>query len=89
MVKNPPANAGDMGSLPGLGGFHMPRTTKPVYPKVHALQQEKSLQREARMPQLENSPHWLQLEKAQAQQWRPSAVKNREIKIKKKKNLLI
>ena len=23
--KNPPANAGDMGSVPGLGGFHMPR----------------------------------------------------------------
>ena len=22
--KNPPANAGDMGSIPGLGGFHMP-----------------------------------------------------------------
>ena len=80
-----------MGSMPGLGGFHMPRTTKPVNPIVHALQQEKSLQREARMPQLENSPHWLQLEQAQAQQWRPSAVKNREIKIKKnkQKNLLI
>ena len=24
MVKNPPANAGDMGSIPGLGRFHMP-----------------------------------------------------------------
>ena len=23
--KNPPANAGDMGSIPGLGGFHMPQ----------------------------------------------------------------
>ena len=24
VVKNPAANAGDMGSIPGLGGFHMP-----------------------------------------------------------------
>ena len=23
VVKNPPANAGDMGLIPGLGGFHM------------------------------------------------------------------
>ena len=26
VVKNPPANAGDMGSSPGLGGSHMPRS---------------------------------------------------------------
>ena len=25
VVKNPPANAGDMGSSPGLGRSHMPR----------------------------------------------------------------
>ena len=25
MVKNLPANAQDMGSIPGLGRFHMPR----------------------------------------------------------------
>ena len=29
VVKNLPANAGDMGLIPGLGRFHMPRTTKP------------------------------------------------------------
>ena len=23
MVKNPPANAGEPGSIPGLGGFHL------------------------------------------------------------------
>ena len=23
VVENSPANAGDMGSIPGLGGFHM------------------------------------------------------------------
>ena len=28
MVKNLPANAGDTGSVPGLGKFHMPRSEK-------------------------------------------------------------
>ena len=28
--KNPPANAGDMGSIPGLGRFYMHRVTKPM-----------------------------------------------------------
>ena len=39
VVKNPPANAGDMGSIPSSGRFHMPwgnlspcaATTEPVY----------------------------------------------------------
>ena len=26
VVKSPPANAGDMGSIPGLGRSHMPRS---------------------------------------------------------------
>ena len=26
VVKNPPANAGDAGSYPGLGGSYMPRS---------------------------------------------------------------
>ena len=30
VVKNPPANTGDMGSIPGLGRSHMPRRSKPV-----------------------------------------------------------
>ena len=29
-VVNLPANAGDMGSIPALGRFHMPGATKPV-----------------------------------------------------------
>ena len=28
MVKNPPANIGDAGSIPDLGRFHMPRAIK-------------------------------------------------------------
>ena len=27
VAKNPPANAGDMGSIPGLGRSHMPRSS--------------------------------------------------------------
>ena len=33
MVKNLPANAGDMGSIPGVGRFHMPWSNQ-----VHASQ---------------------------------------------------
>ena len=40
------------------------------------LQQEKPLQQEARMLQLEGSPHSPQLEKACTQQQRPSEAKN-------------
>ena len=32
MDRNPPANAGDVGSIPGLGHFHMPQSNeKPVH----------------------------------------------------------
>ena len=48
VVKRPLSNADDMGSIPGPGGFHMPRALEP--------------------PQLESSPHSLQLEKACVQQ---------------------
>ena len=30
VVKNQPANAGDTGSVPDLGRFHMPQSTKPM-----------------------------------------------------------
>ena len=30
VVKNPPANAGDMGLIPGLGRSHVLGATKPV-----------------------------------------------------------
>ena len=58
MVKNSPANAEDMGSMSGLGRFHIlggdsPYTTatehtilaaEPMYPRSYAPTQEKSLQ---------------------------------------------
>ena len=59
VVENPPANAGDTGSSPGLGRSHMPRGNKAREPQLlsphaataeahvlraRALQQEKPLQ---------------------------------------------
>jgi len=42
VVKNPPANARDIGLISGLGRFHMPRKTKPMNFRDHALQLEKT-----------------------------------------------
>ena len=46
-------------------------------PRVDALQQEKPPPREAQTPQLGRSPRSQQLDKARAQQWRPSGAKNK------------
>ena len=37
MVENPPANAGDMGSSPGPGRSHMPRSNKAHAPQLLSL----------------------------------------------------
>ena len=37
VVKNPPANAGDMGSSPGLGRFHMPQSNWAHAPRLLGL----------------------------------------------------
>ena len=37
MVENLPANAGDMGSSPGLGGSHMPQSTWAREPELLSL----------------------------------------------------
>ena len=80
VVKNMPANTGDMSSVPGLG-TKIPHATeqlrpctttsepmmlllKPTCPRICAPQHKKPPQGEADTPQLESSPHWLQLEKA-------------------------
>ena len=82
MVKNPPANAEDMGLVPGPGGSHMLWGTKPVHhsysaraPRACALQPEKPLRGEVHASQLE----WplLQLEKARVQQQRPRAARSK------------
>ena len=46
VVKNPPANARDMGSIPGRA----PELLEPVFPRAHALRQEKLPQWEAWAP---------------------------------------
>ena len=63
VVKNPPANAGDVGLISGPGRVHMPWVNQFCEPQLlslgsgaHALQQVKPLQREALAPQLEMSP---------------------------------
>ena len=59
VVKNPPANAGNMGSIPSPGRSHMlqsnqprePQLLKSAHSRARAQQQEKPLQREACAPQ--------------------------------------
>ena len=55
-----------------------------MHPRARAPQQEKPLLWEACAPQLESSPHLLQLEKALAQWVRPRAAKD----LKTKKTLV-
>ena len=85
VVKNLPANAGDMGLIPGPGRSCMPRgncacrtQVLSPSPRAHAPQ-EKPLQWEAHAPQLESSLCSSQLEKACVQPQRPRAAKNKSI----------
>ena len=72
VVKNPPANAGDMGSSPGLGRSHMLRGNKACTPQLlslhsrahepqllslHATITEARVPR-ARAPQQDKPPQW-------------------------------
>ena len=80
--KNLSANAGNTGSIPGLGRSHMAAeqlslctTTEVQEPRACAPQQEKQLQCKACALQLENSPYLLQLQKAYMQQQRLTTAK--------------
>ena len=66
-------------------GAHELQLVKPMHLGAHAPQQEKLWQWELRVPQHKAYPPLLQLEKARAQQQRPSAAINKYIKLKKKK----
>ena len=65
MVKNLPANAEDMGLIPGPGRFQMPCAATPdpalyspwaaTTKAIHALQEKKPPQWEAYTPQLEKT----------------------------------
>ena len=84
MVENLPANAGDTGSSPGLGGFHMPRSSWARGPQLLSLRAWSlcSATREAvivRGPHtaMKSGPRSPQLEKALAQKRRPNTAKNK------------
>ena len=91
MVENPPANAGDTGSSPGLGRSHMPRSGWAREPQLLSLSVWSlcSATREAAIVRgphtaMKSGPCLPQLEKALAQKRRPNTAINKN-KLKKKK----
>ena len=92
MVENLPADAGDTGSSPGLGGSHVPRSSWARGPQLLSLHVwslcsatgEAAMVRGQRTA-MKSGPRLPQLEKALAQKRRPNTAKN---KLKKKKKLL-
>ena len=86
MVENPPANAGDTGSSPGLRRSHMPRSNWAREPQLLSLRVWSlcSTTREAAIVRgpctaMKSGPCSPQLEKALAQKQRPNTAKNKLI----------
>ena len=79
-----PANAGDTGSGPGLGGSHMPRSDWAREPELLSLRvwslcsatREAAIMRGPRTG-MKSGPRSPQLEKALAQKRRPNTAKNK------------
>ena len=84
VVENPPANAGDTGSSPGLGRSHMPRSKQAREPQLLSLRvwslcsaiREAAIVRGPRTA-MKSGPRLPQLEKALAQKRRPNTAKNK------------
>ena len=84
VVENLPANAGDTGSSPGLGGSHMPRSNWAREPQLLSLRvwslcfaaRESATVRGPRTA-MKSGPLSPQLEKALAQKRRPNTAKNK------------
>ena len=84
VVENLPANAGDTGSSPGLGGSHMPRSDWAREPQLLSLRvwslcsatREVAIVRGPRTA-MKSGPRSPQLEKALAQKRRPNTDKNK------------
>ena len=84
MVENLPANAGDMGSSPGLGGSHMPWSDYAREPQLLSLRVwslcsatgEATIVRGPRTA-MKSGPHLPQLEKALTQKRRPNTDINK------------
>ena len=83
MVESLPADAGGVGSSPGLGGSHMPRSNWAREPQLLSLRAwslcsaagEAAIMRGPRTA-MRSGPHLPQLEKALAQKRRPNTAKN-------------
>ena len=86
MVKNLPANAWDMGSSPGLGGSHMPRSNWAREPQLLSLRvwslcsatREAAIVRGPRTA-IKSGPRLPQLGKTLAQKRGPQTAKNKLI----------
>ena len=84
VVGNLPANAGDAGSGPGLGGSHVPRSGWARGPQLLSLRVwslcsaagEAAMVRGLRSA-MKSGPHLPQLGKALAQKRRPNTAKNK------------
>ena len=86
MIENLPANAGDTGTSPGLGGSHVPRSDWAREPQLLSLRVWSlcSATRGAAMVRgprtaMESGPRLPQLEKALAQKQRPDIAINQSI----------
>ena len=84
VVENLPANAGDTGSSPGLGGSRMPRSGWAREPQLLSLRVWSlcSTTREATTvggprTAMKSGPHLPQLEKALAQKRGPNTAKDK------------
>ena len=94
VVESLPANAGDMGSSPGPGGPHMPRSNWAREPHLLSLcvwslcsaTREAAIVRGPRTA-MKNGPRLPQLGRALARRRGPNAAKNK-LKKKKKRNTI-
>ena len=85
VVENLPANAGDTGSSPGLGGSHMPRSDWAREPQLLSLRVwslcsatgEAAVVRGPRTAMKSDTPPLPQLEEALAQKRRPNTAINK------------
>ena len=84
MVENLPANAGDMGSSPGLGGSHMPRSGWAHEPQLLSLcvwslcsATGEAVIVRGPYTAMKSGPRLPQLEKALAQKRRPNTAINK------------
>ena len=95
VVESLPANAGDTGLSPGLGGSHMPRSSWAREPQLLSLRvwclcsatREAAIVRGPRTA-MKSGPRLPRLEKALAQKRGPNTAINKKKKKKKSRNYL-